>query len=210
MSPHTRSMSMTMADFQKKLIDKNNDEVNKRLDEFQIKLEGQADNIKKQVDNIKNLHDTTNRMEIKMENQHVQTEVDLRESLTLLKLLCKKMNCTPAQLLQENEENQEHDSSDSTKSTDSHEKVESPKKSATPHQEASNTAFTNKQLWYNFTNQHPFFAQPVATYQRRAKVEMPKFDGNEKNNVAWINKAKEYFEIYMTSMTMTKSSGMHP
>ena len=25
---------------------------------------------------------------------------------------------------------------------------------------------------------------------------MPKFDGNEKNNVAWINKAEEYFEIY--------------
>ena len=25
---------------------------------------------------------------------------------------------------------------------------------------------------------------------------MPKFDGNEKNNIAWINKAEEYFEIY--------------
>lgn len=25
---------------------------------------------------------------------------------------------------------------------------------------------------------------------------MPKFDGNEKNNVAWINKVEQYFEIY--------------
>jgi len=91
-----------------------------------------------------------------MENQHVQTEVYIRDAVTMLKLLYKKMNCTPEQLLKENEENQEHISSDSTKSTDSHEKVESPRKSATPHQEVSNTAFTNKQLWDNFTNQHPF------------------------------------------------------
>ena len=55
-----------------------------------------------------------------------------------------------------------------------------PQKNQRPHQEASNTAFTNKQLWDTFTNQHPFFAQLLATYQRRAKVEMPKFDGNEK------------------------------
>ena len=98
----------------------------------------------------------------------------------MLKLLCKKSNCTHEELLKESEENQEHLSSDSTKSTDSHDKFESPKKSATPHQEASNTAFTNKQLWDTLTNQHPFFAQPLATYQRRAKVKMPNFDGNEK------------------------------
>jgi len=183
---------MTMVDFQKKLVDaehkinNNNDEVNKRLDGFQIKLEGQADN-------IKNLHDTTNRIETKMENHCAPTEVDLKETLTLLKLLCKKMNYTTAQLLEEDEENQEHNSSNSMKSTDSHEKAESPKKPATPHQEMSNVTPINKQLWDTFINQHPFFAQPLATYQQRAKVEMPKFDGNEKNNVAWINKAKEYF-----------------
>ena len=125
-----------------------------------------------------------------MENNHVQTKVDLKESLKLLKLLCKKMDCTPAQLLRENEENQEHNSSDSTKSTNSHEKAESPKKSVTPHQEVSNATLTNKQLWDTFTNEHPFFAQPLMIYQRRAKVEMPKFDRNEKNNVAWINKAE--------------------
>jgi len=186
---------MTMADFQKTLLDvehkinSNHDEVNKKLNEFQIKLG-------EQVDEIKNLHDTTNRIEIKMENYHVQTEAGIREVLTMLRLLCKRSNCTPEELLKEGEENQEHLSSDSTKSTDSHEKVESPRKSATPHQEASNTAFTNKQLWDTLTNQHPFFSQPLATYQKRAKVEMPKFDGNEKNNVAWINKAEEYFEIY--------------
>lgn len=140
---------MTIVDFQKILLDtehkinNNHDEVNKRLDEFQMKLEGQANNIKNQADNIKNLQDTTNQIEIKIENQHVQKEVDLRESLTLLKLPCKKMNCTPTQLLQEN---QEHISSDSTKSTDSHEKVESSKKSVTTHQEVSNTTLTNKQL----------------------------------------------------------------
>lgn len=111
--------TMTMADFQNKLVDaehkknNNHDEVNKRLDDFQIKLKGQTDNIKK-------LQDTTDRIEIKMENNRIQTEVDLKESLTLLKLLCRKMNCTPAQILQENEDNQEHNSSDSTKSTNSH------------------------------------------------------------------------------------------
>lgn len=187
--------TITMADFQKKLLDSehkinsNHDEVSKRLNEFQIKLGEQADE-------IKNLHDKTNRIEIKMENYHVETKASIREVLTMLKILCKRLNCTPKQLLKKGEENQEHISSYSTKSTDSHEKVESPKKSATPHQEASNIAFTNKQLWDNFTNQHPFFAQPLATYQRRAKFEMPKFDGNKKNNVAWINKAEEYFEIY--------------
>ena len=137
--------TMTMADFQKKLLDaehrinSNHDEVNKRLNEFQIKLGEQADE-------IKNLHDMTSRIEIKMENYHVQTEAGIREVLTMLKILCKRSNCTPEQLLKEGEENQEHISSDSTKSTDSHDKVESPKKSATHHQEASNTAFTNKQL----------------------------------------------------------------
>lgn len=152
---------MTMANFQKKLFDaehkinNNHDEVNKRLDDFQIKL-------KEHANNIKSLHDMTNRIEIKMENQRVQTEVDLKETLTLLKLLCKKMNTE--QLLQEDEENQKHNSSYSTKSTDSHEKAESSKKSTTPHQEMSNATLTNKQLWDTFTNQHPFFTQPLATY----------------------------------------------
>ena len=100
-----------MADFQKKLLDaehkinNDHDEVSKRLDEFHIKLERQADDIKNQADKIKNLQDMTNRIEIKMENQHVQTEADIREVLTMLKILCKKANCTPEQLLKENEEN---------------------------------------------------------------------------------------------------------
>lgn len=60
----------------------------------------------------------------------------------------------------------------------------------------SNVTLAKKQIWDTFTNQHPFFTQPLATYQLRAKVEMPEFDGNKKSNVEWINKAEEYFEIY--------------
>ena len=119
--------TMTMADFQKRLLDaeqrinNNHDEVSKRLNDVESKLG-------EQTDKIKNLENTTNRIEIKMESQHVQTEVNFKEVLTMLKVLCKRSNCTPEQLLKEGEENQEHVSSDSTKSTDSHDKVESPKK----------------------------------------------------------------------------------
>jgi hypothetical protein len=30
----------------------------------------------------------------------------------------------------------------------------------------------------------------------RVKLELSKFDGDEKQSVAWINKAEEYFEIH--------------
>ena len=63
------------------------------------------------------------------------------------------------------------------------------------HQEDSNANFQNKQLWNAFANQYPLLVPPLA-YQRRAKIELPKFDGNEKNSIAWLNKAEEYFEIY--------------
>ena len=154
---------MSMADFNKRLIEVENkvtshtDEVNKKLTDFQNKFNGHADNMKR-------LQDTTNRIEIQMEQRHIQSEVNQNETLTLLNLVCKKINIIPEQLLQEDEGNQEHNSSDSTKSTDS-QKVESPKKSATPHQENSNAIFSNKQLWDTFTNQHPFFAQPLVAYQ---------------------------------------------
>ena len=46
------------------------------------------------------------------------------------------------------------------------------------------------------TNQYPFFTPTIATYQRREILELSKFDVNERCNVAWFNKAEEYFEIY--------------
>ena len=48
-----------------------------------------------------------------MEHHRLQSYVNQKETLTFLNLMCKKMNFTPAQLLQEDEENQEHNSSDS-------------------------------------------------------------------------------------------------
>jgi hypothetical protein len=33
-------------------------------------------------------------------------------------------------------------------------------------------------------------------YPPRAKLELSKFNKNEKQGVAWFNKAEEYFEIY--------------
>ena len=33
-------------------------------------------------------------------------------------------------------------------------------------------------------------------YQIKVKLELPKFDGDEKQCIAWINKAKEYFDIH--------------
>ena len=89
-----------MADFKKRLLDaeqkinNNHDEVNKILNEVERKLGEQADK-------IKNLQDTTNRIEIKLESQHVQTGVNIREVLTMLRSLCKRSNCTPEELLKD-------------------------------------------------------------------------------------------------------------
>ena len=33
-------------------------------------------------------------------------------------------------------------------------------------------------------------------YQIRVKLELPKFDGDEKQCITWINKAKEYFDLH--------------
>ena len=33
-------------------------------------------------------------------------------------------------------------------------------------------------------------------YQIRVKLELPKFDGDEKQCIAWINKTEEYFDIH--------------
>jgi hypothetical protein len=47
------------------------------------------------------------------------------------------------------------------------------------------------------TNQLPSYTnQPIFAYPMRAKLELPKFDKNEKQGIAWFNKAEEYFEIY--------------
>jgi len=42
----------------------------------------------------------------------------------------------------------------------------------------------------SYTNQTVFAHPP------RAKLEFSKFNGNEKQGVAWFNKVYEYFEIY--------------
>jgi hypothetical protein len=47
------------------------------------------------------------------------------------------------------------------------------------------------------TNQFPSYTnQPIFTYPIRAKLKLSKFDGNEKQGVAWFNKVEEYFEIH--------------
>lgn len=104
------------------------------------------------------------------------------------------------QIPQNNEATQHLNSPDSSKLLDSHEKPESPKTSSMLNQENSNTNVQNRLLWnpntnLSFSNQHPFFAQLIATYQRRAKIELSKFDGSEKCSVAWFNKVEEYFKI---------------
>jgi len=58
-------------------------------------------------------------------------------------------------------------------------KKQSLKKSSMHHQGNSKATFLNKQLWNTFTNQYHVFTPPLATYQRREKIELPKFDGNE-------------------------------
>lgn len=107
----------------------------------------------------------------------------------------------PNQIPQNNEATQHLNSPDSSKSLDSHERPESSKISSTFNPESSNTNVQNRQLWNPYTNmlfsnQHPLFTATIATYQRRTKLELSKFDGNKKCSFAWFNKAKEYFEIY--------------
>jgi len=36
----------------------------------------------------------------------------------------------------------------------------------------------------------------IFAYLMREKLQLSKFNGNEKQDVAWFNKAEEYFEIY--------------
>ena len=88
------------------------------------------------------------------------------------------------------EHNQQNNSADSGNSEEHHEKTDTPH-----HHEDSNADSQNKQLWDAFGKQYPLLVPPLA-YHRKAKIELPKFDGNEKNSVAWLNKAEEYFEIY--------------
>jgi hypothetical protein len=42
----------------------------------------------------------------------------------------------------------------------------------------------------------PYTTQPIYMYLMRVKLELSKFDGDEKQSVAWINKEEEYFEIH--------------
>lgn len=62
-------------------------------------------------------------------------------------------------------------------------------------------------------NKFPPYANQTGFYLPRAKLELSKFDGNEKQGAAWFNKAEEYFKIYgiyMVSITRMKKSNMHP
>ena len=117
--------------------------------------------------------------------------------MVMLTCICDKL-ITPDQIPYNNEATQHINSPDSS---NSHEKPEFPKALSIPHQQNSNTNFQNMQHWNQFSNmqianQYPLFTLIVATYQRRTKLELSKVDGSKKYNVAWFNKAKEYFKIY--------------
>jgi len=49
-------------------------------------------------------------------------------------------------------------------------------------------------------NQFPPYANQTIFYPPRAKLELSKFNGNEKQGVAWFNKVEEYFDIYGISI----------
>lgn len=42
----------------------------------------------------------------------------------------------------------------------------------------------------------PYTPEPIFAYLLRGKLELYKFDGNEKHCVAWFNNIEEYFDIY--------------
>ena len=75
-----------------------------------------------------------------------------------------------------------------------------------PHLDPFNTPPSNrpKTRQHNTTPLHdvPFFNIPSISipqthgYQIRVKLELPKFDGDEKQCIAWINKAEECFDIH--------------
>jgi hypothetical protein len=55
----------------------------------------------------------------------------------------------------------------------------------------------------------PYTNQPILAYPMREKLDLPKFDGNEKQGMAWFNKADEYLKSII-SITMMKKSSTPP
>lgn len=181
--------SKLMADFNKKLID------------LEAKVIGHGETIEALQYTTKRIKSQReeNKNEIKKEQANLSVKVDTL--MVMLTYICNTMKITPNQIPQNNEATQHLNSPYSSNLLDSHEKPESPKTCSTPNQENSNTNFENRQLRnpytnMSFSNQYPFFALSIATYQRRAKLELSKFGGNENFYVAWVNKVEEYFKIY--------------
>ena len=50
--------------------------------------------------------------------------------------------------------------------------------------------------YINIFNIASISVPPTHGYQIRVKLELPKYDGDEKQCITWINKAKEYFDIH--------------
>jgi hypothetical protein len=64
--------------------------------------------------------------------------------------------------------------------------------------------FPNSSPIVNINQPQPLSTQPIFGYPMRLKLELPKFDGDEKQSVAWINKEKEYFEIHNIHLNKEK------
>ena len=164
------SSSMSMADFNKKLIDleskinNNSDDFTKRLVDFEGKVTGHSNDIKK-------LQDTTNRIERQIWLNHSESTENHIQAMQKLTNICDKINQTQGPILPNIGHNQQDNSVDSWNPEDHHEKTDSHKTSSPHHQEDSNANFQNKQLWNAFNNQNPFFTPLLVAYQRREKIE---------------------------------------
>ena len=194
--------SMSMADFQKKLLDLEK-QINNNSEDFDKRLVDLEGTVARHSNDIKKLQDRTNRIERQIWLNHSEATENHSQAMQKMTELCDKISQTQRPIFPNMEHNQHNNSTDSGNSEEHHEKTDSPH-----HHEDSNADSQNKQLWNAFSNQSPFLV-PQLEYHRQEKIELPKFDGNEKIALHGLIKRKNILR-FMTLLVMTKKLSTLP